>query len=126
MARMIAGKISRRLVLSNELFSIGTMPGECTMYVDGKRPENCQVMFDANVYEPKEVRALLDRYRVLLESCASAPDLPMGKLFIVMGPKPMRWTYTWHAKRIYESLKFSLGSFLSLEKMRPAIRKSIS
>jgi amino acid adenylation domain-containing protein len=77
------------LVVSSEFWSVGTMPSGCTLFVDEQRPENCRVNFDANSHDPKEMRALLDRYLRFLEAAAREPELPIGKLMMIV-----RWNDT--------------------------------
>ena len=55
------------------------MPLGCLFYVDAKKPDNCQVRFDARLYEPKDMRALVDRYLRLLETASREPELPIGQ-----------------------------------------------
>jgi amino acid adenylation domain-containing protein len=80
------------LTISDESRSIGTMPAGCLFYVDAKRPDNCQVRFDARLYEPEDMRALVDRYLRLLDATARAPELPIGQLQTMIGGKPPRLT----------------------------------
>jgi amino acid adenylation domain-containing protein len=82
------------LTVHHEPFSVGTMPWGCLVHVDGKKPGNCQVRFDAGRHEPKAMRALLDRYCRLLEGAAREPELPVGALMTALGPKPLNWTIT--------------------------------
>ena len=92
------------LTISKEPWIAGTMPSECMIYVDGKKPENCQVRFDANHYDRKEMRALLDRYLRLIDTAAREPELPIGKLVALLGAKPLRWTFKKYSVTFYETL----------------------
>jgi hypothetical protein len=74
------------LVIIADFWSVGTMPSGCTVFVDEQKPENCRVNFDANTYDRKEMRAMLDRYLRLLEAAARKPELPIGTLLM-----NMRW-----------------------------------
>jgi Condensation domain len=74
------------LVIRDEFWEVGTMPSGCTIYIDERRPENCRVNFDADNYDRREMRAMLDRYIRLLEAAARDPDLPIGKLLM-----SLRW-----------------------------------
>jgi hypothetical protein len=80
------------------------MPSGCLVYVDAKKPENCQVRFDARLYGPKEMRALLDRYLRLLETASREPELPIGKLQTMIGVMPLRLTWAKYAATFYELL----------------------
>ena len=42
------------------------------------------------LYEPKDMRALLDRYLRFLEAAACEPELPIGQLQTMIGVKPPR------------------------------------
>jgi amino acid adenylation domain-containing protein len=92
------------LSIRNESFTVGTMPRGCTIHVDGEKSENCQVRFDANVYDRKEVNVLLDRYLRLLEIAGREPDLQIGKQLAMMGAKPLRWMCRKYTEPIYDSL----------------------
>jgi len=72
------------LVISDEFWKVGIMPSGCMIYIDERRPENCRVNFDANTYDRKEMRAMLDRYLRLLEAAAREPELPIGKLSLII------------------------------------------
>ena len=72
------------LVIRDEFWEVGTMPSGCVVYIDERRPENCRVNFDANTYDRKEIRAMLDRYLRLLAAAAREPELPIGKLLMIM------------------------------------------
>ena len=78
------------LAVSNEFWSVGKMPMGCTFYLD-RKPENCRVNFDANVYDRNGMRTMLDRYLRLLEAAAREPELPIGTLVTMIGAKPLRW-----------------------------------
>ena len=95
-----------RLVVSNELSSIGKMPWGCQFFVEAQKPENCRVHFDAGVYDRNGMRLMLDRYLALLEAVAHEPEATVGKLLATVGVKPLRWTYRNHAQRLYESTTF--------------------
>ena len=71
------------LTISDEFWNVGTMPQGCTVYIDEQKPENCRVLFDANLYDG--MRALLDRYLRLLEAAARESELPIGKLLTMTG-----------------------------------------
>jgi amino acid adenylation domain-containing protein len=90
------------LTISNEFFSVGTMPSKCMFDIDERKPENCRVLFDANAYDRNEMRAMLDRYLRLLEVAAREPELPIGKLLRMAGAKPLRWTCANYAAPFYE------------------------
>ena len=79
------------LTISREFWSVGKMPVGCTFYVDERKPENCRVNFDANLYDRNGMRAMLDRYLRLLEIAAREPELPIGTLLTMTGAKPLRW-----------------------------------
>ena len=79
------------LTISDEFWSVGTMPQGCTVYIDEQKPENCRVNFDANLYDRNGMRAMLDRYLRLLEAAAREPELPIGTLLTMTGAKPLRW-----------------------------------
>ena len=49
-----------------------------------QKPANCRVNFDANVYDRNGMRAMLDRYLRLMEVIAGEPELPLGKLMMMM------------------------------------------
>jgi hypothetical protein len=72
------------LVISDEFWRVGTMPSGCTVYIDERKPENCRINFDANIYDQNEMKALLDQYLRLLEAAAREPELPIGKLLMTM------------------------------------------
>ena len=73
------------LTISDEFWSVGTMPQGCTVYIDEQKPENCRVNFDANLYDRNGMRAMLDRYLRLLEAAAREPELPIGTLLTMIG-----------------------------------------
>jgi amino acid adenylation domain-containing protein len=93
------------LVMSAEAPFVVAMPLACTVYVDEKKPENCQVRFDAGHYERYEMRALLDRYLRLLQAAAREPELSIGKLQMKTGAKPLRWACANYGWAFYEFLK---------------------
>jgi amino acid adenylation domain-containing protein len=72
------------LVISDEFWRIGTMPSGRTIYIDERKPENCRINFDANIYDRDEMKDLVDEYLRLLEAVAQEPGLPIGKLLITM------------------------------------------
>jgi amino acid adenylation domain-containing protein len=72
------------LVIKDETWRVGGMPAGCAVYIDERRPENCRISFDANIYDPGEMRAMLDRYLRLLEVLAEEPELPLLKLMMMM------------------------------------------
>jgi acyl-coenzyme A synthetase/AMP-(fatty) acid ligase/acyl carrier protein len=111
------------LIVGNESWSIGTMPLGCLVYVDAKKPENCQVRFDARLYEPKEMRALFDRYLRLLEAASREPELPIGQLQTMIGIKPLRWTRSKYAAAFYEFLEPYYASSPLLQTMWRPVKK---
>ena len=90
------------LTISDEFWSVGTMPQGCTVYIDEQKPENCRVNFDANLYDRNGMRAMLDRYLRLLEASAREPELPLGMLLTMIGAKPLRWKCANYAAPFYE------------------------
>jgi hypothetical protein len=84
MSRDHSDKRFGNLVLSDETWRVGGMPRGLTVHIDERKPENCRISFDANVYDRDEMRAMLDRYMRLLEFIAAKPELPLGKLMRVM------------------------------------------
>jgi non-ribosomal peptide synthetase component F len=90
------------LAISDEFYSVGTMPRKCMFEVDERKPGNCRVNFDANTYDPNEMRAMLDRYLRLLEAAAREPELPIGKLLRMAGARPLRWTCANYAAPFYK------------------------
>jgi amino acid adenylation domain-containing protein len=90
------------LTSSSEFCNVGTMPLKCLFEVDERKPENCRVDFDADSYDRKEMRVMLDRYLRLLEAAAREPELPIGKLVAMIGAKPLRWTFTNRVAPFYE------------------------
>lgn len=110
------------LTISNEFWNVGKMPIGCTFYLD-RKPENCLVNFDANLYDPKGMRALLDRYYRLLEAAARNPELPITTLLTLLGAKPLRWK----CESFYEFVK-SFYDASSMLKMlwRPVKRWFVS
>jgi amino acid adenylation domain-containing protein len=77
--------------ISTEPFTVGTMPRGCTVYVDAKKSENCQIRFDANNYSRRGMSALLDLYLRLLVIAAREPNLPVDKLLKMAGAKQPKW-----------------------------------
>jgi amino acid adenylation domain-containing protein len=90
------------LVVSNEFCGVGTMPQKCMFIVDERKPENCRVNFDANIYNRSEMRVMLNRYLRLLEAAAREPELPLGKLLMMAGAKPLRWTCANYTAPFYD------------------------
>ena len=72
------------LVISDEFWRVGTMPSGCTIYIDERKPENCSINFDANIYDRNEMKALLEQYLRLLEAVSREPELPIGKLLMTL------------------------------------------
>jgi hypothetical protein len=93
------------LTISNEFWSVGVMPPECTVYVDERKPEYCRVDFDAGLYDRNGIHAMLDRYLRLLEAASHEPELPIGRLLAKIGAKPLRWTCANYAAAFYEVLR---------------------
>jgi acyl carrier protein len=114
------------LTISNESWSIGTMPSGCLVYVDAKKPENCQVRFDARLHGPKEMRALLDRYLRLLEAASREPGLPIGKLQTMIGVMPLRLTCARYAATSYELLAPYYASSPLLQMMWRPVKQWLS
>lgn len=92
------------LAISNDIFSVGTMPSGCLFYVDEKAPANCHVRFDANRCGQKEMRALLDRYLRLLEVAAREPTTTIGMLLASLGAKPPRLMRAMYAAKFRDVL----------------------
>ena len=90
------------LTISHEFWSFGTMPRKCIFVIDEQKPENCQVNFDANLYDRSEMCVMLDRYLRLLEAAARKPELAIGKLLMMAGPRPLRWTCANYVAPFYE------------------------
>ena len=111
------------LIINDKSWSTGTMPLGCLFYVDAKKPENCQVRFDARLYEPKQMRALLDRYLRLLETASRAPELPIGQLQTLIGVKPQRLTCAKFAATFYEFLEPYYASSPLLQMIWRHVRK---
>ena len=99
------------------------MPAGCLFYVDAKRPDNCQVRFDARLYEPKDMRALLDRYLRLLETAARDPELPIGQLQTVIGVIPRRLTRAKFAATFYRLVEPYYASSPLLQMIWRRLRK---
>jgi amino acid adenylation domain-containing protein len=91
------------LAFSDEFWSVGTMPSDCTVYIDERKPENCRVNFDANNYDRNGIRAMLKQYLWLLEAAALEPELPIGTLLTVIGARPLRWKAAEFVRAIYDS-----------------------
>src|SRR5262245_61831306 len=113
------------LVISSEFWGVGKMPWGCMVYVDERRPENCRVDFDANVYDRNGMRAMLDRYLRLLEAAAREPELPIGALLAMTGTKPLRWTFANHAAPFYEFVTPIYASSPLLKMVWRPIKRSI-
>jgi Condensation domain len=114
------------LVISDESKSIGTMPTGCLFYVDAKKPENCQVRFDAGRYEPKRMRALIDRYLRLLAAAAREPELPIGQLQRMIGVKPPRSAYAQYAEAFYQRVEPYYASSPLLQMIWRHVKKRLS
>jgi hypothetical protein len=74
----------RDLVISGDTWRGGGMPRGLTLHIDERKPENCRISFDANVYDPSEMRLMRDRYLRLLELIGEELKLPLGKLMMRM------------------------------------------
>jgi hypothetical protein len=92
------------LAISNDIFTVGTMPWGCLFYVDEKAPANCHVRFDANRCGQKDMRALLNRYLRLLEVAACEPAASIGMLLTSLGAKPPRLMRALYAARFRDLL----------------------
>jgi amino acid adenylation domain-containing protein len=90
------------LEISNEICSVGTMPRKCFFEINERKPENCRVSFDANIYDRNEMRVMLDGYLRVLEAAAREPQLPIGKLLMMAGSRPLRWTCANYLGPFYE------------------------
>jgi amino acid adenylation domain-containing protein len=90
------------LAVSDEFYSVGSMPWGCIVQIDERKPENCRVNFDAHVYDRNGMRMLLDRYLRLLEAAAREPELSIGRLLAMIGGRPLRWTCANYAAPVYE------------------------
>ena len=73
--------------------------------IDERKPENCRVNFDANIYDRNGMRVMLDRYLRLLEAAAREPELPIGTLLTMIGARPLRWTCANYAAPFYEFVR---------------------
>jgi non-ribosomal peptide synthetase component F len=96
------------LTISNDIFSVGTMPWGWLFYVDEKAPANCHVRFDASRCERQDMRALLDRYVELLEIAAREPEVPIATLLTRLDPKPLRLRWAICAAKSKELLRWKL------------------
>jgi non-ribosomal peptide synthetase component F len=105
------------LMVAGERWSVGTMPQGCLFYVDAKVPENCQVRFDAGLYEPKKMRAMLARYLRLLEAASRGPELPIGQLQTMIGVKPPQLMRASFAATLYQFLEPYYASSPLLQRM---------
>jgi uncharacterized protein Usg len=113
------------LVMRRESLVAVAMPSECTVYVDEKTPENCHVMFNANVYGRKEVRALMDRYVRFLETASSDPKVSIETLIRMVGRKPLRLNFAIQARPLYEVITARYASSPLLKKAWGHLRKSV-
>ena len=93
------------LVIEDRRFHVATMPRGCLVYVDAKRPDNCQVRFNADRYDRAAMAGLMDRYVRLLEAAAQAPQAPIGELVQAAGALPMRWRMTRWVRRARRALR---------------------
>jgi amino acid adenylation domain-containing protein len=84
MSRDHSDKRFGNLIISGETWRVGGMPRGLTVHVDERRPENCGISFDANVYDRGEMRVMRDLYLRLLELIAEEPEQPLGKLTMRM------------------------------------------
>ncbi len=112
------------LGVSNESFTVGTMPLGCTVYVDAQKSENCQIQFDANFYRRKDMDALLHLYLRLLVSVVAEPTLPIGKLLMIAGAKQLRWVYRKYTAPIYYCLFSDLHCIATFEADLEACKKT--
>lgn len=94
------------LTVSNDIFSVGTMPWGLLFYVDEKAPANCHVRFDASRCARQDMRALLDRYIQLLEIAAREPEVPIATLLTRLGPEPLRLRWAICAAKSKELLRW--------------------
>ena len=69
---------------------LAEMPWGCQVYIDQKKPANCRVDFDANLYRPDDMQAMTARYVRLLEAAAEHPNLPIGKLVALTSDSRLR------------------------------------
>ena len=90
------------LTASSEFCSVGAIPWKCLFEIDERKPENCRVIFDATRYDRKEMRVMLERYLRLLVAAACEPELPIRKLLIIVGARPLRWTCANYAAPFYK------------------------
>jgi len=115
------------LAISSEFCSVGTMPWKCMFTIDERKPENCRVNFDANLYDRNEMRVVLDRYLRFLEAAAHGPELPIRKLLMVAGARPIRWTCANYGAPFYKFITdFYASSPLLKMCWRPIKRRLIS
>jgi hypothetical protein len=111
------------LAISDEFYSVGRMPRKCMFEVDKRKPENCRVNFDANVYDRNEMRVMLDRYLRLLEAAAREPKLPLGELLAMIGAKPLRWACANYAAPFFEFVTAFYASSPLLKMLWRPIKK---
>jgi amino acid adenylation domain-containing protein len=111
------------LAVSDEFYSVGTMPWGCIVQIDERKPENCRVNFDANVYDRNGMRMLLDRYLRLLAAAAREPELPTGTLLEMIGAKPLRWTCANYAAPFYDVVTALYASSRLLKRCWRPIRR---
>jgi acyl carrier protein len=71
-------------------YPVGTMPWGCQVYIDERVPGNCRVDFDANLYPPEEMAAMVDRYLRLLEAASRLPNMSIGRLVAMSSSNPVR------------------------------------
>jgi hypothetical protein len=65
------------------------MPRGFSMNLDQHNEDrNCRITFDASIYEPSGVHALIDGYRRLLDAVSRQPDLPIATL---LSMSTLRW-----------------------------------
>jgi len=115
------------LAISSEFFGVGTTLWKCMFSIDDRKPENCTVNFDANSYDRKAMRLLLDRYLRLLQAVSREPELPIGELLKIVGPRPLRWTCANYAALFYEFVRaFYASSPLLKMCWRPIKRRVLS
>jgi amino acid adenylation domain-containing protein len=115
------------LTISSEFCSVGAILCKCMFEIDERKPENCAVNFDSKLYNRKEMRVMLNRYLRFLEAAAREPELPLRKLLMIAGARPLRWTCANYAAPIYEFITaFYASSPLLKTCWRPIKRRFIS
>lgn len=80
-----------KFTMSSELSGVGKMPWGCSFNIEGQKPENSRVSFDAGLYDRNGMRAMVDRYLSLLDVVARQPELPVKTLLAMSGDRPLRW-----------------------------------